>query len=387
MNKAGKFIMFFVSMVLVISCTSRLCFAQVPAGVAVPDIKSPSCVVMDALSGQVLFQKNADEMRAPASVTKIMTLILALEDVAAGKVSMSDEAVASEHAHSMGGTEVWAPPGESMPLEEWIKAVAVASANDGAVILAEFLDGTEEAFTQRMNRRARELGMMNSEFKNSHGLDEEGHLTTAMDVAIMSRHAVYVPGLLDFTKIYQTEFRGGKNELTNFNKLVYLYSGCDGLKTGMTSKSGYCLSATAQRGDSRFIVVIMGAATPEQRQNEAWTLLDWAFANFRSVEILQEGEVISTVRVVKGKTESVDVFPAEAFAITLSKEQKGEVRWEIVLERPVAPFQKGSVLGHVVIEVDGKKVAVVPLLAGMDVERAGFLDHIMKYFRAFVVGR
>ncbi len=356
---------------------------QVPA----PKVDSPSCVVMDAVSGKVLFEKNGGVKRNPASVTKIMTLVLTLEDVAAGKVKLTDEAVCSENAWEMGGTEVWAEPGESMPLDQWVRAVAVASANDAAVILAEFIGGTEEAFVARMNQRAAELGMKDTHFENPHGLDAEGHQTTALDLAILSRHAVGVPHLLDYTKIYQEKFRGGKNELTNFNKLVYLYPGADGLKTGMTSKSGYCISATAKRDSSRFIVTIMGAETPDQRMNDAWRLLDWCFANFRSLPILTEGETVAEARVLKGRADTVTLVPKSPFAVTLNKGQKGEVKRVISLLEVIAPVEKGAVLGAVSIEVDGEKVADVPLIAKDGVARASFIDYIGRYLRAFSVGR
>lgn len=351
-----------------------------------PRVDSPSCVVMDATSGTVLFEKDAHTKRAPASMTKIMTLVLALEDVSAGVVSLMDEAVASENAWEMGGTEVWAEPGESMPLDEWLKAVAVASANDGAVVVAEFIAGTEENFVQRMNARAKELGMYNTSFKNPHGLDEEGHYTTAMDMAILSRHAVTVPHLLDYTKIYQAPFRGGKNELINFNKLVYLYEGADGLKTGMTSKSGYCLAATAKRGDSRFIVVVMGAETPDQRLDDAWRLLDWCFANFKTVPVVG-AESVCQARVYKGKRDIVDVGTSEPLAVTVLKSRPGEVKRIINLEKVTAPVSKGETVGEMVVEIDGEIVAHLPLIARSDVERAGFLDYIKKYLKAFMIGR
>lgn len=364
--------------------------AAAPSGiesVPPPRVDSPSCVVMDAVSGEVLFEKDAHVKRTPASVTKIMTLVLAFEDVASGKVKLTDEAVASENAWEMGGTEVWAEPGETMPLDEWLKAVAVASANDAAVIVAEHLAGTEEAFVARMNQRAKELGMENTTFKNPHGLDEEGHETTAMDLAILSRHAVTVPHLLDYTKIYMQEFRGGKNMLTNFNKLVYLYPGCDGLKTGHTSKSGYCISATAERDGSRFIVVLMGAETPDQRQNDAWRLLDWCFANFRSLKILEKDEYVGQARVLKGRTDTVGFMPERPVAVTLTKADKGEVRRTIVLDQVVAPVKKGDVIGSVQVEVDGRVMATVPLVAAEDVARASFLDYALRYLRAFTIGR
>ena len=192
-----------------------------------------------------------------------------------------------------------------------------------------------------MNEKAQELGMLNTTFQNPHGLDDDNHLTTAMDLAILSRHAVQVPHLLDYTKIYQMPFRGGQNELVNFNKLVVLYPGCDGLKTGHTSKSGYCISATAKDEDSRFIVVLMGAETPDQRLADASRLLDWAFANFRSLPILDSGEVIAQARVLKGKQDTVTVVPREPLAVTLTKGQKGEVKQYVEVNKVTAP-----VAGH-----------------------------------------
>lgn len=360
-----------------------------PASATIPPPRcdSPSCVVMDAISGEVLFEKNSGERRAPASVTKIMTLVLTLEEVAAGNVKLTDEVTASANAWEMGGTEVWAEPGETMELDQWIRAVSVASANDGAVILAEYIGGTEEAFVRRMNEKAQELGMLNTTFQNPHGLDDDNHLTTAMDLAILSRHAVQVPHLLDYTKIYQMPFRGGQNELVNFNKLVVLYPGCDGLKTGHTSKSGYCISATAKDEDSRFIVVLMGAETPDQRLADASRLLDWAFANFRSLPILDSGEVIAQARVLKGKQDTVTVVPREPLAVTLTKGQKGEVKQYVEVNKVTAPVVRGTAVGTITVEVDGEKVAQIPLVADETVERASFLDYALRYFRAFTVGR
>lgn len=355
--------------------------------VPAPRVDSPSCVVMDGVSGAVLFEKDAYSRRMPASLTKIMTLVLALEDVASGTVGLLDEAVASENAWEMGGTEVWAEPGESMPFDEWLKAVAVASANDGAVVVAEFLSGTVEGFAERMNNRARELNMTDTNFKNPHGLDEEGHYTTAMDMAILSRHAATVPNLLDYTRIYQAPFRGGKNELTNFNKLVYLYDGADGLKTGMTSKSGYCISATAKRGDSRFIVVLMGASTPDQRLNDAWRLLDWAFANFKPVQIVDKGQSVCQVRVHKGRVDLAEVISLEPFAVTITKNKPGEVKRTINLEKVTAPVKKGDKVGEMAVEIDGELVANLPLVSKTDVERANLLDYAIRYIRSFMIGR
>ncbi len=352
-----------------------------------PKVESPSVVVMDAVSGEVLMEKNARERRAPASLTKIMTLVLVLEAIAEGRAKLTDEAVTSENAWEMGGTEVWAEPGEAMTLDEWLKAIAVGSANDASVVVAEFLAGDEAAFVSMMNEKARFLGMTDTNFKNAHGLDEEGHYTTAMDMAILSRHAVGVPHLLDYTRIYQQEFRGGRNLLTNFNKLVYLYDGCDGLKTGYTAKSGYCIVATAQREGSRFIVVLMGASTPDQRMNETWKLLDWAFANFRSVKLASRGEIVCSARVLRGTKDEVPLITPGDVGVTILQREKGEVSRKIRVSALTAPVEKGAFAGEMDIFVDGKHTLTVKLLAGDSVPKASFLHHFLRYVRVLVIGR
>lgn len=352
-----------------------------------PKVESPSVVVMDAVSGEVLMEKNARERRAPASLTKIMTLVLALEAIAEGRAKLSDEAVTSENAWEMGGTEVWAEPGEAMTLDEWLKAIAVGSANDASVVVAEFLAGDEGAFVSLMNEKAKALGMTDTNFKNAHGLDEEGHYTTAMDMAILSRHAVGVPHLLDYTRIYQQEFRGGRNLLTNFNKLVYLYDGCDGLKTGYTAKSGYCIVATAQREGSRFIVVVMGAASADQRTNETWKLLDWAFANFRSVKLASRGETVCSARVLRGTKDEVPLITPGDVGVTILRREKGEVSRKIRVSPLTAPVGKGDFAGEMDIFVDGKHALTVKLLAGDSVPKASFLHHFLRYLRVLVTGK
>ncbi len=357
------------------------------ASASPPRVNSPSCVVLDASSGTVLFEKDAHSKRTPASLTKIMTMVLALEDVASGIVNLTDEAIASKNAWEMGGTEVWAEIGESMSLDEWLKAVAVGSANDGAVIIAEFISGTEQEFALRMNERAQQLGMINTNFQNAHGLDAESHYTTAMDLALLSKHATTVPHLLNYTKIYQTPFRGGKNELTNFNKLVYLYNGADGLKTGMTSKSGYCLSVTAKRSDSRFIVVIMGAETPEHRQDDAWRLLDWCFANFKTVHVVKDNESICQAKVHKGKYEVIEVVTEKPYAMTISKKESDEVKRIINIEKVSAPVNAGDLIGEMAVEIGGEIVVSLPLVSKSKVERANLFDYIKKYLKSFMIGR
>lgn len=358
-----------------------------PSSAPAPRCDSPSCAVMDAVSGEVLFEKNSREKRPPASVTKVMTLALTLEEVAAGRAKLTDKVTASANAWEMGGTEVWAEPGETMELDQWVRAVAVASANDAAVILAEHIGGTEQGFVDKMNQKARDLGMRDTTFRNPHGLDAENHVTTAMDLALLSRYAIAVPHLLDYTKIYQMPFRGGRNELVNFNKLVLLYPGCDGLKTGMTSKSGYCVSVTAKKDNSRFIVVLMGSESPDQRMADASRLLDWAFANYRSLPILGAGEVVARARVLKGKKDTVAVVPEKPLAVTLKKGQKGDVKQYVDVSKATAPIAKGMAVGSVVIEVDGEKTAKLALVAQESVERASFMDYALRYFRAFTVGR
>ena len=277
-----------------------------PVGAIAPEeLSAPAAVLMDAETGTVLFEKNSHEVRACASITKVMTLILVMEALDSGKIQWEDTVTASAHAASMGGSDIWLEPGETMSVEEMVKATIVASANDAAVALAELVSGTEEDFVRAMNEKAKELHMKETVFKNCNGLDEEGHVTSAYDVAVMSAELLRHPKILQYSGIWMDELRGGKTQLVNTNKLLKSYPGITGLKTGTTSKAGSCISATADRDGLRLIAVVLGSSTGKERFSDAAKLLDYGYANYTMLLPEVPPEVFRDIPVKNGMTSSV----------------------------------------------------------------------------------
>ena len=336
-----------------------------------PEIKAPAAVLMEKETGTVIFEKNAHEPGFPASITKIMTMLLIVEAIESGSISVEDTVIASERAASFGGSCVYLEPGEQMSVREMLKCIAVVSANDCAVAMAEHLCGSEEGFVKLMNSRAEELGMKNTHFSNCSGLfDDDAHYTTAYDVALMSRELIRHELIKEYTTIWMDSIRGGEFELSNTNKLVYWYPGCTGLKTGYTSTSRYCLSATAERNGDEYIAVVMHSETPEQRNAEAEALLDYAFACCRVID-LNDGSELPLLPVELGEKSLV--------ALEYGGEQKalvpkgGEPEYELHLQGLVpAPVKKGQQLGHVDVRINGESIAKSPVIAAEDVERIGF---------------
>ncbi len=336
-----------------------------------PEIGSPAAVLMEKETGTVIYAKNADEPGFPASITKIMTMLLIVEAIENGSISVEDTIIASERAASFGGSCVYLEPGEQMSVREMLKCIAVVSANDCAVAMAEHLAGSEEGFVKLMNRRAEELGMENTHFSNCSGLfDDDAHYTTARDVAVMSRELIRHELIKEYTTIWMDSIRGGEFELANTNKLVYWYPGCTGLKTGYTSTSRYCLSATAERNGDEYIAVIMHSESPEKRNAEAEALLDFAFAACRLIP-LNNGAELPKLPVELGERSHV--------ALEYGGEQKAllpkgaEPEYEAEFEKLVkAPVKKGDRLGSVKVTINGEQVAESPIVAAEDVERIGF---------------
>lgn len=364
-----------------------LVLAGWPARAGDLNIGSPSAILVDAASGRALLEKHADARVFPASTTKIMTLVVVLEAVQRGRVALDDAAIASPHAAGLGGTQVFAAPGESFPLRDWLTAVAVGSANDASVVVAEHVAGSEDKFVAMMNQRAAELGMTGTRFTNPHGLHHDDHYTTARDLAILARHAVGVPGLLALTRIYRTTFRQGTFGLDNFNRLVRTYAGSDGLKTGRTSQSGFCLVATAKRDGSRFIAVAMGAETAAARNRDIVNMLDYAFANYRSIPVANRGQVLGVSRVFKGVSAQVDAVAPTDFGITVSKGEEGGIEKHIVIRPAVAPVVQGQVLGEVVLSRAGENLGRLELVAAQAVARRGWLRTWAHVLQAFLAGR
>lgn len=337
-----------------------------------------SCVLMDATTGEILFAKNEDLALPPASVTKIMTLLLVMEAWDSGKVSGSDPVTVSREAASMGGSQVFLEEGECLTLEELLKCVVIASANDAAYALAEYIAGSEEAFVARMNERAAELGMKNTFFETCTGLDDtaEKHLISAKDIAIMSRELIGHEKILSYTTIWQDTIRDGAFTLTNTNRLVRFYPGATGLKTGSTSKALFCISATAKRNGMHLIAVVMGAPTRDIRNAEAKKLLDYGFAEYALCQ--REGEELSPLTVTGGSAESVAVRLND-FSALLKKGQEKNVEVRLVLPRSVsAPIAVGDCVGYAEYSVDGTVIGKADVLATEEVASISFLDILLR---------
>ena len=353
-------------------------------------LESPSAILVEATSGQVLFEKNSHEKRPPASVTKVMTLLLAFEAIEQGRIKLTDEVVTSPEAASLGGTQIWLETGERMKVSDLLQAVAVASANDASQALGEYVGGSAEGFVELMNRRAQELGMKDTHFANPHGLDQEGHYTSAYDLALLSQAAVRYPELLKLTAVYDTTVnlgnRGKPVRLTNRNRLVRFYDGADGLKTGMTDTAKYCIVATARRGASRFIAVIMAAPTPTVRQTEITKLLNLGFASYTSVPLVKAGEPVGQpVRVVRGTLDRVVATVPQDFGVAVRKGQEKKVKTQVVLPPSVqAPLDKGGRVGDLVVTLDGKELARTPLVAAEEVPRATLLRTLWMTFTRLI---
>lgn len=341
--------------------------AQDPAA---PEVAAPSAVLIERETGTVLYAKDETERRPPASVTKVMTLLLIAEAVDSGELALDDMVTASERAASMGGSQIWLEVGEQLSVSDMIKCVAVVSANDCAVALAEHLCGSEAAFVERMNRRAEELGLENTQFTNCTGLfDDTAHYTCALDIAVMSRELLGHEWIKDYTTIWMDSVRDGASELTNTNKLVRYYEGCTGLKTGYTSTAMYCLSASAERDGTEYIAVIMHAESIESRNKDASALLDYGFANFRLCP-LTSGEELPEVAVELGTEAYVTpVYDGGGAVLLRTKDAQG-LTWSLDLPESVAaPVRAGERLGTLTLSNDSGPVAEVPILAGGTSER------------------
>ena len=335
-------------------------------------IGAPSAALMEKETGRLIYEKNSHERLFPASVTKVMTMLLIVEDIESGKAQLTDTVTASERAASFGGSCVYLEAGEQMSVSDMLKCIAGVSANDCAVAMAEHLSGSESLFVDRMNRRAEELGMKDSHFTNCSGLFDDGdHYTSAYDVALMSRELIKHDMIKDFTTIWMDSIRGGEFELSNTNKLVHSYPGCTGLKTGYTSSAMYCLAATAERDGVEYIAVVMHAESSESRNRDARTLLDVGFANYSLCSLRME-QPLPELKVELGRADSVSLkYGGEAYALVEGKGQTPE--YDLRLKKTVqAPVRAGEALGELTVRIRGQVVETVPILAAEDVERVGF---------------
>ena len=356
-----------------------------PAQAVELDIKGKSAFLMDAATGTVLYEKNAHEPLAPASVTKVMTMLLIMEAIDAGKIGWDDTVTASESAAAKGGSQIYLKVGETMSVSDMVKSIAVSSANDCACAMAQHLAGSESAFVDMMNTRAKELGMNDTNFVNCTGLDDSpeaaNHRTSAHDIAIMSRELLKNhPDIKKFTTVWMDTVRNGAFGLSNTNKMIRFYNGATGLKTGFTSGAGYCLSASAQREGMELIAVVMGSETSAHRFNTCKGMLDYGFANFALVTADTEQSLEVPVKL--GKMSVATAEPAERPQLLVDKSQKSSVTTQVTLEESVtAPVSRGQRLGTLTIQAGEQVLAQVPLVAKEPVERLSFGDLFVKIFR------
>ena len=360
----------------------------VPVSAVEMDIPAKSAVLMDVATGTVLYEENAHTPLAPASVTKVMTMLLIMEAIDQGRIRWDDLVTASETAAAKGGSQIYLKVGEQMSVTDMVKSIAVSSANDCACAMAEHLAGSEAAFVDMMNSRAKELGMQDTHFVNCTGLDDDpsaaDHKTSAYDIALMSRELLKNhPDIKKFTTIWMDTVRNGEFGLSNTNKLVRFYQGATGLKTGFTQQAGYCLSASAAREDMELVAVVMGAETSKERFAACKSLLDYGFAGF---SLIMPQTDTTEISVELGTADVVKAVPAEANAVLIDKGQKSQVIQELVLEEQVtAPVSKGQRLGTLYIKAGEQVLKEIPLVAEEAVPKLTFWQMFGRLFRKLVM--
>ncbi len=339
------------------------------------ELNCKSAILLDGASGEILFEQNSHEQCYPASITKIMTLVLALEAVDAGTISLDDTVTVSEEAASMGGSQVYLYAGEQRSVDEMIVAIAVGSGNDASYAMAEFIGGTMPDFVALMNQRAQELGMKDTNFVNPHGLHDDNHYTTAYDMGLLAYHALKVPKFLDYTSIYEYEFRPDPKLLTlwNTNRLLKWYEGTDGMKTGYTEEAGRNLVATVMRDDMRLISVVLGAEERQGHFNQSMTLLNYGYNKFEYVAIYAANETICEAPISKGKKDSVKLVSPNNVGYSCEKGKAGDINEKIeIIPNLKAPLKAGDIGGKLIIYKDGSELTSIDLVVGEDIDKGGF---------------
>lgn len=341
-------------------------------------VDARSALLIEPTSGKILYEKNIDEKFAPASVTKIMTMLLTMEAVDSNKISLQDKVTCSENAKKMGGSTMLLDTGEVRTVEELLKGVAIASGNDAAVALAEYLGGTEEAFVGMMNKRAQELGMTNTTFKNSNGLPIEGHLSTARDISIMSMELLKHPTILKYSGIYMETISEGRKspiELVNHNKLVRFFEGCDGLKTGYTEEAKYCISATANRNGVRMLSVIMGAPTYKVRNRDAGMLLNYGFSKFEGKKIFAKDEDVENIYLSKQTDKFLVAKAKDDLVAIVPKGTNAELEKKIVIDEVKKEYKQGEIVGKCEIYLGEEKIGEIELYSDRDIKLGGLFEN------------
>lgn len=349
------------------------------------NLNAKSVLLMEQSSGSILYENNAHESLPPASVTKIMTMLLLCEAIERGEVTLKTVVTASERAKSMGGSTIFLDANEKITIDDLLKGIAVASGNDACVAVAEHLCGSVEAFVDKMNQRAVELSMKNTHFVNCNGLDDDNHYTSAYDIALMSRELLKHKLIFKYTTIWMDSLRDGKFQLANTNKLIRFYSGANGLKTGSTSKAGNCISAAAKRDGMQLIAVVLGAPTSKDRFSAASSLLDYGFSNYAVTSYGEKNEEICEIDVKQGKKSKVIACVGDNSTVLIKKSQKKDLKTHINLPKEVsAPIKKGDILGEMIVTLDGETLAKTNIVAKNDVERKNVLDNFASLFKQYI---
>ena len=349
-----------------------------------------SAILIEASTGKIIYEKNSHDRYAPASMTKIMSMILIMEEIEKGKLKWDEILTTSEYAASMGGSQIFLQANEKMSVKDLFKAVAIGSANDATVVFAERIAGTEERFVEKMNKRAKELGLKDTNFKNAVGLDEANHYSSAYDMAYMAKELVKHEKVFEFTTIYEDYLRQNTDNkfwLVNTNKLIKTYDGADGLKTGYTSEAGYCLTATAMKNRMRLIGTIMGASESKTRNSNMSTLLDYGFNSYEMQVEVKQGDVVSKKKLSKAENEIVEIVPSKDASVLVQKgEEKEALNYEMKLNKFKLPINKGEVVGTLYLKDGNKIISKVSLTVKEDVRRASILELYKRTIKSILSG-
>lgn len=350
-----------------------------------------SAILIEASTGEIIYQKDANEKRAPASMTKMMSLVLIMEEIDSGKLKWDEKIRISANAASMGGSQIYLEENEEMTVKDLVKGIAMASGNDAVVALAERIAGSEEEFVKLMNKKAKELGLNNTNFENSTGLDSENHYSTANDMALIARELVKHKKILEFSSTYEDYLRQNTNKkfwLVNTNKLIKTYEGMDGLKTGFTESAMYCLTATALRNDMRLIGVIMGEDTSKQRNEEMSAMLDYGFNNYNVSNLVKKGSIVGKYYSPKSSSLKTDVVASDDINILNKKgKDKRNVTYEIKLEEKELPIKKNDVVGKLIAKENNKEIFKVDVVSSKDIKKANILELFIRNIGEFINGK
>lgn len=353
------------------------------------DLTAKSNILIEASTGEILSEKNSDEKLAPASMTKIMTMLLIMESLEKNEYSLEDKVNISTNAASMGGSQVFLEAGSELKVKELLKAIAIASANDAAVAMAEYTAGSTESFVNLMNEKAASLGCTNTTFKNVHGLDTEGHLTTAKDMSIMARELLKHEEILTFSSIYEEFLNkpdGSSTWMVNTNKLIKYYNGLDGLKTGFTKNAGYCLTATAKRNNMRLISVVMNEPTTEKRSSDTIKLLNYGFANYKIKVVMPKDQDLGSIEIKNGKKETVGIKLTEDATNLESISDNKKYGFNINVDKIKAPIKVGDIIGKLEITIDGSVKKEIPITVKEDVKKANIWDLYKRNLNKILIG-